>query len=266
MLGRDMLGKDMLSRMFRAMIQTTPSAVILGMACGIFALGLGGCASFSIAPAKSPSDTTQGEVAYKKGVQILRSALPHSKVQVELAQQSIANDTIVLYISAQLAGDLPQGELDKLAPFSTTHVRASFGELPLQVLSYEKLRKSDYDFIDILQDFNIPTPTPSSNPQTTFYNISPFYYMMDPAFLFYMPMASPFVIENASSVAYAQEKRGALKVLLMNYLRESSLSTKEAQGGFVAIRRAGIRESGILHLEVHIGQDVHSFSFAITKT
>lgn len=225
-----------------------------------------GCASFSIQATKSPADTLQDEVLYKKGVQILHSTLPHSKVQVEHAQKHIAHDIIVLYISAQLIGDMSdlREDSDRLV-FTPANVRASFGDLPLQVLDYEKLRKSDYDFIDILQDFNIPTPTPSANAQTTYYNISPFYYMMDPAFLFYMPMASPFVIENASSVAYTQEKRGALKVLLMNYLRESTLSTKEAHGGFIAIKRAGIKESGTLHLEVQIGKDTHRFSFAVVK-
>lgn len=236
-------------------------AILLCLA-GIYSSG---CASFSIQASKSPADTLQDEVRYKKGVQILHSTLPHSKVQVEHAQKHITHDTIVFYISAQLVGNGNlQGDSKQLV-FTPANVRASFDDLPLQVLGYEKLRKSDYDFIDVLQDFNIPTPTPSTNSQTTYYNISPFYYMMDPVFAFYMPMASPFVIENASSVAYTQEKRGALKVLLMNYLRESTLSTKEARGGFIAIKRAGIKESGTLRLEVQIGKDTHRFSFAVVK-
>ncbi|WP_034577803.1 hypothetical protein [Helicobacter canis] len=229
---------------------------------------LGGCARFGItAQSKLESSAdikglTQGDISYQKGVQILRSKLTHSSVQVELAQKDIAHNVIVLYISAQLAREPASASAQV---FSPAHIRAFVDDVALEILDYERLRKSDYDFIDILQDFNIPTPTPSVNTQMAHYNISPFYYVASPGFLYFPLMASPFMIESPSSIAYAQEKRGALKVLLINALRESSLSSTKAQGGFVVIRAKGIKDSGTMIVEVRIANEAHKFAFRLEK-
>ncbi|OHU81764.1 hypothetical protein BKN38_08405 [Helicobacter sp. CLO-3] len=261
----------------------------------IFALLFGACAKFYIAP--------KGEVSYSRGVQILHSSLPHSKVQVELAQKMLSSSTIVFYISAQMTGTGAPSPLDSqnqasksLAPnqlgaqnqaskslaqsgdeanitpapdtsgilFSARDVSAKFDGAFLRVFTYEQLLRSEYDFIDILQDFNIPTPTPSINTQN-FYNISPLYYAAYPGFMYSAPMYSPFFVESPSSIAFAQEKRGALKVLLINYLRESSLSTSAARGGFVAVAKKGIKHDGTLELIVRVGSDEHRFYFDVKK-
>lgn len=247
----------------------------------IFALLFSACAKFYIAP--------KGEVSYSRGVQILHSSLPHSKVQVELAQKMLSSSTIVFYISAQMTNtgapnplgaqnqapkSLAQsGDEANITPnvpsasdvlFSARDVSAKFDGVFLRVFTYEQLLRSEYDFIDILQDFNIPTPTPSINTQN-FYNISPLYYSAYPGFMYNAPMYSPFFIESPSSIAFAQEKRGALKVLLINYLRESSLSASAARGGFVAIAKKGIKQDGTLELIVRVGSDEHRFYFDVKK-
>ena len=214
------------------------------------AIFFGGCASYFITP--------KGEVVFEKGVQILRSAKPLSKVQAELAQKDLQDKVIVVHISAELLGGKP-------LIFGTEVVSARFEGNPLRVYSYDKLRNSELNFIDILQFYNIPTPTPTVQ-QNNFYNISPLYYYGYQGFLFYPPMMSPFFSQSPSSIAYMQEKHGALKVFLMNYLRESSLKPNaKAQGGFVAIAKKGINKNGILELKVQIGSEEHAFYFRIKK-
>lgn len=214
------------------------------------AIFFGGCASYFITP--------KGEVVFEKGVQILRSAKPLSKVQAELAQKDLQDNVVVVHISAELLGGKP-------LIFGTEAISARFEGKPLRIYSYDKLRNSELNFIDILQFYNIPTPTPSVQ-QNNFYNISPLYYYGYQGFLFYPPMMSPFFSQSPSSIAYMQEKRGALKVFLMNYLRESSLKPNaRAQGGFVAIAKKGINKNGILELKVQIGDEEHTFYFRIKK-
>lgn len=247
----------------------------------VFAVWLGGCARFGItadfSATKDELDMLkqtsgieikalkQGGVSYQKGVQILRSRLVDSSVQVELGQKDIAHSVIVLYISAQLTPSVAQKHSAQSLLFSPANISAHIGGVALEVVDYDRLRKGDYDFIEILQDFNIPTPTPSVNAQMVHYNISPFYYVASPGFLYFPLMASPFMIENPSTIAYAQEKRGALKVLLMNALRESSLSSDKAQGGFVVIKDKGIKHNDIMIVEVRIVGEVHRFAFRLEK-
>lgn len=206
---------------------------------------LAGCAKFEILP--------QNITLYSKGVKIIQSQKQDSKVQLEIAQRDTLDDLLVFYVSAQL--NSPKAIL-----FSTDNVRASFDNQALKIYTYEEIAESDYNFIDILQDYNIPTPTPSAGSSMA-YNIAPFYYYAYPGFMYFSPMLSPFYINNSQDIAFRQEKRGALKVLLMNYLRESTLSHEiSAQGGFVAISKKQIKKDGLLKLEVQINHDIHTFA------
>ena len=227
--------------------------------CVLFVLlfSLNACSSLFISP--------QGEVTYARGVQILHSSLPHSKVQVELAQKTLKYDTLVFYISAQIAQQSPKNAPQQSSNFvlSTQCVQAFFENTPLKIFTYEDLLHQYFDFIGILQDFNIPTPTPRIDTQTVF-NVMPFYYMPNPGVLYYAPIYSPFFTLDPANVAYSQERRGALKVFLINYLRESTLSLESgAQGGFIALSKSRIKNSGTLELEVHIQEDIHRFYFDI---
>ena len=224
------------------------------LVCCMFVIALAsvfsGCASYFITP--------KNEATFIKGIQVLHSAKPNSKVQAEFAQKDLQDGVVVVYISAELLNGKP-------LIFSTDDISANFEGKALRVYHYDRLKNSELNFIDILQRYNIPTPTPSVQ-QNNFYNISPLYYYGYQGFLFYPPMMSPFFSQSPSSIAYMQEKRGALKVFLMNYLRESTLKpNSKAQGGFVAIAKKGINKNGILELKITLNDETHIFHFKIKK-
>lgn len=209
-----------------------------------------GCANYFITP--------KGEATFIKGVQVLYSQKQFSKAQAEIAQKNLQDNVLVLYVGAELLSGKP-------LLFSTDSISARFEGQPLKIYSYDKLRNSELNFIDILQLYNIPTPTPNVQ-QQNFYNISPMYYYGYGGFLFSPPMMSPFFSQSPTSIAYMQEKRGALKVFLMNYLRESSLKPNgKAQGGFIAIAKKGINKNGILEVKIQIANEEHIFYFKIRK-
>ncbi|PAF47383.1 hypothetical protein BKH46_04705 [Helicobacter sp. 12S02634-8] len=209
-----------------------------------------GCASYTITP--------QNITRYDKGVEILDSIKPSSKVQIEISQShlgGISHPPLVVYVGAQI---LEGNEVI----LDTDNISASQNNQPLPILTYAQILKSSYDFSDILQDFGIPTP-PSSVSTTNI--ITPIFYYGRGGFLAYNMLFNPFLIDDSQTQQMIQEQREARKIMATNYLRKTTLSVEiKAKGGFIAIDTKKIH-TGTLELKVSLGKDVHRFDINIQK-
>ncbi|PAF48628.1 hypothetical protein BKH41_04975 [Helicobacter sp. 12S02232-10] len=214
-----------------------------------FLLICGGCASYNIIP--------QNIDRYDKGVEIIDSTQPDSKVQIEISQHrlgGLSNPPLVIYIGAQIL----KGE-DVL--FDTTNLKASQNGQNLQVLTYRQILDSNYDFTDILQEFSIPTPTTAVNTNI----ITPIFYYGRGGFLAYNMLFNPFIIDDMQAQQMMQEQRQARKIMAANYLRKTTLSIEgKAKGGFVAISPKYIK-AGMIRLKITLKNETHQFDINIQK-
>ncbi|PAF43947.1 hypothetical protein [Helicobacter sp. 11S02596-1] len=216
----------------------------------LIAFFLAGCATYNVVP--------QNIARYDKGIEILDSAQPNSKVQLEISQNKLgglSNPPFVFYLGAQILKG-PDILLD------TSNLSASQNGKNLDILTYPQILESNEDFSDVLQDFGIPTPpAPISNTNI----ITPLFYYGRGGFLAYNMMFSPFIISDFSSQQMMQEQRQARKIMAANYLRKTTLSVDgKAKGGFVAISPKNIK-AGTMVLKVILGDEVHYFHINIEK-
>ncbi|PAF42310.1 hypothetical protein [Helicobacter sp. 11S03491-1] len=207
------------------------------------------CARYNVIP--------ENIARYDKGVEILESGHPDSKVQIEISQNTLGglkNPPLVIYIGAQILQG-PDIILD------THNLSATQNGSKLMILTYREILNSNYDFTSILQDFGIPTPGVSSNTNI----MAPIFYFGRGGFLVYNMFLNPFIIDNIQSQQTFQEQREARKIMATNYLRKSTLSVVgKAKGGFIVISPKGIKP-GTIKLEVLITKQPHIFNIDIRK-
>lgn len=209
-----------------------------------------GCASYNVLP--------QNITRYDKGVKILDSQKASSKVQIEVAQNTLGGfkDTpLVVYVGAEITSGND-------VVFDTDNITVKEQNSALPVLTYEQLLTSKFDFTRILEDFGIPTPTPTVINNNI---ISPFFYFGRGGFLAYGPFFYPFLFDNSQNQQLIQEQIQSRKIMGANYLRKTTLSIKsKAKGGFIAIDPKNIKP-GVITLNVILDKDTHTFNLDITK-
>lgn len=207
------------------------------------------CASYSVVP--------ENITSYDKGVDILSASQGDSKVQIEVAQRKlggIRKSPLVIYVGAQILSG-------KEIIFDTTNLSATQNQNKLEILTYDQILDSSYDFTPILQDFGIPTPAVSGN--TNIY--APMLYFGRGAFLAYGMFFSPFFVDNVQNQQIIAEQAQARKIMATNYLRKSTLSVEsKAKGGFIAIRPNDIK-TGTIELKVFIREKPYIFKIDIAK-
>lgn len=207
------------------------------------------CASYNVAP--------QNITRYDKGVDIVSASQDDSKVQIEVAQRKLGGITkspLVIYVGAQITAG-------KEIIFDTNNLSATQNQNKLEILTYDQIVNSSYDFEPILQDFGIPTPPVSTN--TNIY--APMLYFGRGAFLAYGMFFSPFFVDSVQNQQAIAEQAQARKIMATNYLRKSTLSVdSKAKGGFIAIKPNDIK-TGVIELKVFIREKPYIFKINITK-
>lgn len=216
---------------------------------------LSGCTTYKILP--------ENITYYDRGIKILDSQEVKSKVQVEISQNDVGGFRrlpFVIYVGAQIQ----QGR-DVL--FDIDSLVATQNGVIVPILDYRQVLDSDYNFVEVLQDFSItiPVSTLINNNFVT----PPFLYYGRGSFLTYNILFNPFPFNNVQELQIIQEQRQARKIFAMNYLRKSTLSAdnfgEKAKGGFVAIRSKNIKEGNLL-LKVLVGDETHLFKINIQKS
>lgn len=211
---------------------------------------LTGCVTYQVKPEKVTS--------YNNGIQVLTSAKPNSKVQIEVAQRKLKgldNPPLVIYVGAQI---LSGGPLN----FDTSNISASEGGNVLSVLSFQAMMKSSYDFEPVLQKFNIATP--NSNIVEDGIGPSMFYYGQGSFLAYDMMFGMPFMMmDDVQTQEIMQEERQAFKIMAINYLKRSTLKPNgKAKGGFVVIDPKPIKP-GTLVVKVNLHNEIHTFKIDI---
>lgn len=213
------------------------------------ALFMVSCASYNVAP--------QNITSYDKGVEILSASQDDSKVQIEVAQRKlggISKPPLVIYVGAQITAG-------KEIVFDTNNLSATQDQNKLEILTYDQILHSSYDFNPILQDFGIPTPPVSVN--TNIY--APMLYFGRGNFLAYGMFFSPFFADTLQNQQAIAEQIQSRKIMATNYLRKSTLSIdSKAKGGFIAIKPNNIK-TGVIELKVFIREKPYIFKIDITK-
>ncbi|BDQ28205.1 hypothetical protein [Helicobacter ailurogastricus] len=214
---------------------------------------LTGCVTYQVKPEKVTS--------YNNGIQVLTSAKPNSKVQIEVAQRKLKgldNPPLVIYVGAQI---LSGGPLN----FDTSNISASEGGNVLSVLSFQAMMKSSYDFEPVLQKFNIATP--NSNIVEDGIGPSMFYYGQGSFLAYDMMFGMPFMMmDDVQTQEIMQEERQAFKIMAINYLKRSTLKPNgKAKGGFVVIDPKPIKP-GTLVVKVNLHNEIHTFKIDIQST
>lgn len=213
------------------------------------ALFMVSCASYSVVP--------QNITSYDKGVEIMSASQNDSKVQIEVAQRKlggISKSPLVIYVGAQITAG-------KEIIFDVSNLSATQDQNKLEILTYDQILNSSYDFDPILQDFGIPTPQVSTN--TNIY--APMLYFGRGAFLAYGMFFSPFFADTVQNQQIIAQQTQARKIMATNYLRKSTLSVdSKAKGGFIAIKPNNIK-TGVIELKVFIREKPYIFKIDITK-
>lgn len=213
------------------------------------ALFMVSCASYSVVP--------QNITSYDKGVEIMSASQNDSKVQIEVAQRKlggISKSPLVIYVGAQITAG-------KEIIFDISNLSATQDQNKLEILTYDQILNSSYDFDPILQDFGIPTPQVSTN--TNIY--APMLYFGRGAFLAYGMFFSPFFADTVQNQQIIAQQTQARKIMATNYLRKSTLSVdSKAKGGFIAIKPNNIK-TGVIELKVFIREKPYIFKIDITK-
>lgn len=213
------------------------------------ALFMVSCASYSVVP--------QNITSYDKGVEIMSASQNDSKVQIEVAQRKlggISKSPLVIYVGAQITAG-------KEIIFDISNLSATQDQNKLEILTYDQILDSSYDFDPILQDFGIPTPQVSTN--TNIY--APMLYFGRGGFLAYGMFFSPFFADAVQNQQIIAQQTQARKIMATNYLRKSTLSVdSKAKGGFIAIKPNNIK-TGVIELKVFIREKPYIFKIDITK-
>lgn len=213
------------------------------------ALFITSCASYNVAP--------QNITRYDKGVDVLNASQDDSKVQIEIAQRKLGGlrkSPLVIYVGAQITAG-------KEIVFDTNNLSVTQNQNKLEILTYDQILDSNYDFSPILQDFGIPTPPVSTN--TNIY--APMLYFGRGPFLAYGMFFSPFFVDSVQNQQAIAEQIQARKIMATNYLRKSTLSVdSKAKGGFIAIKPNNIK-TGVIELKVFIREKPYIFKIDITK-
>lgn len=203
-----------------------------------------GCAGFKVLP--------ESKYEVNNGIYLMESKKDSSKVGIALAQDDTRDQVLALYVTI---------ESNNKEIFNIDSINAKFQESKsnkaetIKIYTYNELRRKDIDFIDILQDFRIPTPTPNVNyTQTRTFSAVPFFYST--GFVGFMPFMGPTMVDDSNEIAYRTERRSAQKVFLLHYLRESNMG-KTPIGGFIALKK--IKKQGTLKVAVKIQNDEHIF-------
>ncbi|MDO7253560.1 hypothetical protein [Helicobacter cappadocius] len=215
----------------------------------LLAILISSCASYNVAP--------ENITRYDKGIDILDASKEDSKVQIEVSQHKLgglSKSPLVIYVGAQITSG-------KDIIFDIDNLQATQNQNKLEILTYDQILHSSYDFTDILQDFGIPTP-PVNN--TNIY--APMLYFGRGGFLAYSLFFSPFFMDNIQNQQAIAEQAQARKILATNYLRKSTLSVEgKAKGGFIAIKPNKIK-TGVIELKVFIREKPYIFKINITKS
>ncbi|PAF53509.1 hypothetical protein BKH42_05525 [Helicobacter sp. 13S00482-2] len=201
--------------------------------------------------------TPQNITRYDKGIDILDASQEDSRVQIEISQHKLGgiNKTpLVIYVGVQIIAG-------KEIIFDIDNLSATQNQNKLEILTYDQILRSNYDFSDILQGFGILTPP---IPSTT--NIyAPMFYFGRGGFLAYGMFFSPFFIDSVQNQQAIADQIQAKKILATNYLRKTTISVQtKAKGGFIAIKPNKIK-AGVIELKIFIREKPYIFKIDISK-
>lgn len=192
-----------------------------------------GCATiFNITPNQ--------DFSFSHGKKILISKKTSSEAKLELAQDTYKKNTPILFFISAKSDNFTLDISD-----ITLHQDAKF----YAPLSAKTILNSGYNFKIDLQNFNIPTPPIASN-------------TYQPSFIF-APYGNIFFISKSYDDSYFKEAEFSRRIVFANYLKKTTLNSKEFLGGFIAFMPEDIHD-GKVEIKLKIQKEEHVFSLNLS--
>lgn len=219
----------------------------------IILVTLSGCSSLSVKP--------QNIVSYNNGIAIIQSSKEKSKIQFEVAQNSIGgmeNEPLLLYITAQNLSN-------KDISFDTDSISVQNNDKPLHALGFQELKYSNLNLSEALyaygKEIEVDTDITTIDPFFTpfYYSYYPLYFYRGYGYRFY---DYSFARASLQAERNAKLEKIAKQILIANYLRKNTLAQNDTKGGFIVIPYKKL-ESGVLLVSVQLGEDIHILTLSL---
>lgn len=214
------------------------------------------CSSLVVKPDKITS--------YNNGVAIMQDKQEKSKIQLEIAQETIGgldNVPLVLYVAIENLSD-------EILQFSTENISIILNEKIIKPYSFQALSRSNFSLSQALYDYGIEITPPNLKVSDPFFNMNAYHIY---------PM--PFMFDNGFFMAYRfydysfaranfynmqLESFNARKFLISHYLRKNTLRKNDVKGGFILIPYKSLK-AGDMYIQVNAGSEIYRFLVKLSK-
>lgn len=184
--------------------------------------------------------TPNQNFSFSQGKKILVSKKQNSEAKLEIAQDTYKKNTPILFFISVKSDNFTL-DISDITLHQDTKIYTP--------LSAKTILNSGYNFKTDLQNFNIPTPPITSN-------------NYQPSFIF-APYGNIFFISKSYDDSYFKEAEFSRRIVFANYLKKTTLNSKEFLGGFIAFMPEDIHD-GKIEVKLKIQKEEHIFSLNLS--
>lgn len=215
------------------------------------------CSSLVVKPDKIAS--------YNNGVAIMQDKQEKSKIQIEIAQETIGgfdNVPLIFYVALENLSD-------EILQFSTENISIVLNEkIIIKPYSFQALSRSNFSLSQALYDYGIETTPPNLRVSDPFfsmnaYHIYPMPFMFDNGF-FMAYRFYDYSFARANFYNMQLESFNARKFLISHYLRKNTLRKNDVKGGFILIPYRNLK-AGDMYIQVSAGSEIYRFLVKLSK-